>query len=371
MRTYRELFPAVRHHVYLNNAGVAPPSRRVGEAISRWVEDLTNHGLYHEGMWEEMADSVRARCAALIGASPGEITFVRNTSHGLGLFAEGLDWREGDEVAVSTQLEYPSNVYPWLHLATRGVKVREIEPVDGGVTPEAAARAIGPKTRVLAVSAVQYATGHRTDLEALGALARRHGVLLCVDAIQQIGVVPLDVKKAGVHFLSADSHKWMMGLPGVGFAYADASLLPHLRPSLVGWKSTTGAFNFDVARFELRQDAAKLEEGSPAYALIAGMGAAVDLLQEAGVDRIQTYVAGLLESASPALALRGCKLSPAPSQRAGILMVETPGDVMRAAAACAERAVRVSVRRGKLRVSPHLYNDEHDMRALVDALSAA
>lgn len=365
----RALFPACERHVYLNAAGVAPTSVRVRDAVGRWMNDLTLHGVHHEEDWEVLAERVRACTAALVGAEPAEIAFVRNTSHGLGLVAEGLDWRPGDEVAVATDLEYPSNVYPWLHLASRGVVVRTIHAVDDGVVPEALTAALTARTRLVSVSAVQYASGHRSDLEAIGAICRERGILLCVDGIQQVGAFPLDVKRAGIHFLAADSHKWMLGMPGSGFLFVDASALPRLRPSLVGWKSTTGAWNFDAAQFTLRQDAAKLEEGTPAYALLAGLGAAVDLLREVGVDRIAGHIRGWLLQAERDLVALGCRVGPTIADRAGILSVLPPGDPAMAAAACEEAGVRVSLRRGRLRVSPHVYSDDADRAVLVRVLA--
>src|SRR4051812_1075452 len=125
---YRELFPVCQEHVYLNHAGVAPTSTRVATRVRAWMDNLVHHGVFHEESWEALAEETRAATAKLVGAAPGEIAFVRNTSHGLGLVAEGLDWQAGDEVAVATAVEYPSNVYPWQHLASRGVVVRDIAP---------------------------------------------------------------------------------------------------------------------------------------------------------------------------------------------------------------------------------------------------
>jgi selenocysteine lyase/cysteine desulfurase len=366
----RALFPACANHVYLNAAGVAPTSLPVRDAVTRWIGDLVGHGVYHEEAWEALSEKVRAQTARLVGAEAREIAFVRNTSHGLGLVAEGLDWRAGDEVAVATEVEYPSNVYPWQHLASRGVSVRSIRAVDGGVVPDAVAEALGPRTRLVAVSAVQYASGHRTDLHALGALCRERGVLLCVDGIQQVGALPLDVRGAGIHFLTADSHKWMLGLPGIGFLFVDSAVLPRLRPSLVGWKSTTEAWNFDAPRFTLREDAAKLEEGTPAYAMLAGLGAAVDLLLGFGVARVATHVQAWLADAERELATLGCTVGPVPADRAGILTVAPPGDAAAAAAACEAAGVRVSLRRGRLRVAPHAYSDAADLAALLRVLAA-
>ncbi len=367
--SYRAQFPVLEEQLYLNHAGVAPTSLRAGEAVREWMDDLIHHGIKSERRWEARVERIRAQAARLLGASPEEIAFVRNTSHGLGLVAEGLDWKPGDEVAVATSLEYPSNVYPWLHLKDRGVTVRDIEARDGGVTPEAVAAALTPRTRLVAVSSVQFGTGYRTDLDALGALCERAGVLLCVDGIQSVGCVPVDVKKSRVHFLSADSHKWMLGISGIGILYVDKAVLPRVRPVLVGWRSTTDAWNFNRTHFELRAEAAKLEEGSHAYTGIFALGAAVDLLLEVGPAAIEAHIRELLVRAEAGLRGLGCEVGPTPEHRAGILTFLPPGAEPRALASyLAERNVSISLRRGRIRISPHFYTRPEEMDRLVEVV---
>lgn len=377
LERYRSEFPALAGQIYLNHASVAPASTRVRDAVVAWIDDLVGHGVLHEQTWEARAEAARYSAAKLIGSAKDEIAFVRNTSHGLGLVAEGLDWKTGDEVAVCTEVEYPSNVYPWLHLASRGVSVRPIAAVRGGVTPAAVAAALTPRTRLVAVSSVQYASGHRTDLEAIGSVCRERGVLLCVDGIQSVGAFPLDVKKAGIHFLSADSHKWMLGVNGSGFLYVDRDAGVHLRPVLVGWHSTTGAWDFDRARFELRADAQRFEEGSPSYLSVWALGEAIDLLLEVGVERVESRVTALLAQLDEGLTGLGCEVSPAAAERAGILtfVPPSPATATGVAAHLAANRVSVTVRRGRIRVSPHFYTTDEEMQTVVrlvgDALSSA
>ena len=367
--TYRQAFPACANRAYLNCAAVAPGSTRVRSAINAWLDDHVAQGSMASAHWWARVAEVRARVAELVGAAPEEIAFVKSTSHGLAMVAEGVDWRSGDEVAVASALEYPSNVYAWKHLADRGVGVREMRVVDGAVTPESVEEAIGPRTRLVAVSSVQFASGHRTDLDAIGRLCRDRDVLFVVDAIQQAGAFPIDVKASGIHAMAACSHKWMLGLLGIGFLYVDRELLPNLRPSLVGWHSVEDPFAFDGTRFDLRTDASRLEEAAPTFPMVYGLGAAVDMLLEAGVADTAAHITGLLDRAAGALEAIGCEVSPAPEHRAGILMIKPPSaDVDALAEACAERGIAVSVRRGRLRLSAHLYNNEDDIDALVDLL---
>jgi len=364
---YRAEFPVVEQQLYFNHAGVAPTSQRVARAVHEWTEDLLRHGVRHERGWEARTEDTRRLAARIIGASPEEIAFVRNTSHGLGLVAEGLDWRPGDEVAVAASIEYPSNVYPWLHLRDRGVVMREIAPREGGLTPEAVAAALTPRTRLVALSSVQFASGYRTDLEAIGALCERSGVLLCVDGIQSVGCLQVDVKKCRIHFLSADSHKWMIGISGIGFLYVDRDVLPRVRPVLVGWRSTTDAWNFNRSHFELRPDATKFEEGSHNYCGTYALGAALGLLLEVGMENVEARIRELLAHLDGELRALGCETGPSPEHRAGILTFLPPrGEVRALASYLSERNVSFSLRRGRIRISPHFYNQPEELDRLVE-----
>ncbi len=364
--SYRKEFPVCEHSVYLNHAGVSPTSKRVRDAVTAWMDRLVERGVLDEPMWEKEAEDCRARFANLIHASPDEITFVRNTSHGLALVAEGLDWRDGDRIAVATELEYPSNVYPWKHLAHRGVEVDPVEAVQGTVTARAIESVLQPKTRLVAVSSTQYATGAVTDLDAVGRLCRDRGLLFCVDGIQTLGALEMDVKKTGIHFLPADSHKWLLGMPGVGALFVDRDVIEQVRPVLVGWKSTTDAWNFDRAHFELLTDARKFEEGSPPYALIAGLNAAIGLLEEVGIPVVARRIEGLIDRLAEGLSQVGAEVGPLPEQRHHILTFTHPGcDGNELLHRLEEKGFVLSLRRGRLRVSPHFYNTEEEIDRLV------
>ena len=365
----RKLFPASEKHVYLNHAGVAPTSTRARDAAVAWLDGVVADGVLSEPTWEALTEKARASAASLVGADPSEIAFVRNTSHGLAMFAEGFDWKPGDEVAVATAVEYPSNVYPWQHLASRGVVVREIAAPRLGVEPEHVLAALTPRTRVVAASSAQYASGFVTDLDAVGAICRDRGIAFCVDGIQTVGARVTDVKRSHVSFLSADSHKWMLGLNGVGFAFVDRALLPRLRPVAVGWKSTKDAWNFDRALFELKDDASKLEEGSPAYVAIHAMGAAIDLLLEIGVARIEARIGVLLDRLVEGLLAEGASVGPERAHRAGIVTF-TPrgGDAAGLFEQLGRERVVASLRRGSIRISPHVTTLEEDIDHVLDVV---
>ena len=363
LRSFRDEFPVADRVVFLNHAGVAPTSTRVVKAVHEFMDSLAHLGRPSFDAWEDLARECREQFARLVGADPEEIAFVRNTSHGLSLLASGLNWRPGDRVAVAAPLEYPSNVYPWMDLARRGVVALDaVEADHGAVTVEAAARALRPATRVLATSSAQYATGAVADLDGLGALCRERGVLLCVDGIQTVGVLPIDVKKSGVHFLSADSHKWMLGMMGIGAVFVDRSLVEQVHPPLLGWRSTTEAFDFDRIHFELQDTAGRYEEGSLSYPLIAGFSAALALLEEAGIEAVAAHATELVDHLARRLESLGCTTEPAPEHRRHILVFRHPrAEPEQLLEGLADRGVIASLRRGGVRLSPHLYNTRAEM----------
>jgi len=330
------------------------------------MADLADHGISAESGWEESVERVRILAARLIGAQPGEVAFTRSTSHGLSLMAEGLSWREGDEVVICSEVEYPANVYTWQRLAHRGVVVRDLVPVDGGVSAAAVEAALTERTRVVAVSSVQFATGVRTDLEAIGGACRARGALLVVDGIQSVGAFPMDVERLGIAALSADSHKWMLGVPGLGILYVNRDLIEQVRPALVGWRSTADAWAFDGTRFELRGDAGRFEEGSLPHPLIDGLGASLELIESVGVDDIARHITALLARAEAGLVALGCHVTPPLAQRAGILLFTPPaGDAQRLVDALVADGFALSLRRDRIRVSPHMYNTEAEIDRLV------
>ena len=359
-------------HTFMNHAGVGPASRRVVSAVSSFMESLAHLGQVDFDEWEEIVDDCRERFARLVGAEPGEIALVRNTSHGLGLVAAGLDWRAGDRVAVASGVEYPSNVYPWLDLARRGiVALDEIEAEDGAVTVDAVARTIRAETRLVAVSAAQYGSGAITDLEALGSLCAQYGALLCVDGIQVVGALPLDVRRAGIHFLSADSHKWMLGISGTGAFYVSREVMDQLRPPILGWRSTSQAFDFDRVLLELAPTAQRYEEGSLPVPLIAGFSAALELLEELGVDRAEKIITERTTALARGLENLGCIVGPRPDVRKHIVTCRhdrvTPQALLDE---LGRRDVVASVRRGALRLSPHFYNSAEDVDVVLEAVGA-
>ncbi|MGH9453746.1 MAG: aminotransferase class V-fold PLP-dependent enzyme, partial [Terriglobia bacterium] len=282
---YRQEFPVTRSGIYLNHAAVSPVSCRARDAMMNLIEDVCCHGGDHWERWLDAYGAVRAKAASFLSAEPEQIAFIKNTSEGISLFANGLDWNAGDEV-VSIAPEFPANYYPWKHLERKGVRLRLVPERDGVVTVEDIAQAIGPHTRVVAVSFVQFLSGCRLDLVHLGKVCQDQGTLLFVDAIQGLGAFPVNVKKSKIAGLTADGHKWLMGPEGAGLLYVRPDLIERLQPSSVGWMSVKGSEDFSSRQLEWAEGARRFECGTLNTAGIYGLGAAIDLLLEVGVEAI-------------------------------------------------------------------------------------
>jgi selenocysteine lyase/cysteine desulfurase len=364
-------FPVTQSCVYLNHAAVSPLPRRVHEAMIGLLTDVHQFGSAHWNRWLEAYATVRRAAAQLLHAEPGEIAFCKNTSEGISLFANGLDWNPGDEV-VSIEGEFPANYYPWKRLEGKGVNLRLVKQEGGRVSLDAIAATITPRTRVLAVSFVQYLSGFRLNLEQLGALCADRGVLFFVDAIQGLGAFPLDVKRARIAGLAADGHKWLLGPEGSAIFFVGQDALERIRPTTVGWMSVRGWNDFSTRELVWREDARRFESGSLNTAGIYGLGAALDLLREVGVSNISERILALTARLRQGLRQRGYEIfGPALDEECSGIVSLHPRkrDAESLARLLASRGVQVAARGGKVRVSPHFYNAEQEIDRVLDELT--
>src|SRR3990172_2507974 len=370
--SYRREFPVTENYICLGHAGVAPVSLRVKKAVETFLSESVEGGAFHYPKWAQQIVDIRRSCAKRINAEPDEIAFVKSTSHGLSIVAEGLDWNAGDNLLIYER-EFPSNIYPWLNLRRKGVEVRIIPSRDGRIYIEDIERLIDSKTRLLSISSVQFSNGFRIDLKRVGELCQKKELLLCVDAIQSLGVIPMDVKEYHIDFLSADGHKWLLGPEGIGIFYCKKELVEKLNPPLIGWKSVQNEFDFDHAEFKLKADALRFEEGSMNLLGIFGLGAAIELLFEVGISNIENQVLALGELIIREAEKRGFAiLTPkAREERGGIITFSGNCDPVKMRDALREKSIMVNVRGGGLRVSPHFYNTAEEISTFFEALDDA
>lgn len=368
----RRLFPVTRNATYLNHAAVGPLSVRAYEAMERHARDQRDFGAVHWREWYAEHDRLRAAAGKLINAEANEIAILKNTTEGLAFVAEGLRWESGDNV-VTTALEFPSNYVPWKVLESRGVECRVIQAPDGTFTADAVAAAIDGRTRIVSLSSVAFHNGFAADLDAIGDLCAAHGVLFCVDAIQSLGVLPMDVKRSKISFLAADGHKWLCGPEGAAIFYAAAEHRDKLRVIENGWTNIDRKKgSYLSAPTDLLPDSRRFEGGSLNTNGIYGLRAAIDLLLEIGIETIQAEVIRLANRLAVGLESIGFRIGSPRPIRSGIVgaiptlvdtreLIRLHGDLDREGIICAPRE-------GMLRFSPHFYNDDEELDRVVDAL---
>jgi selenocysteine lyase/cysteine desulfurase len=370
--------PIRERMVFLNHAGVAPISARAAAALSQYAEHAAHHAYIGAG-WHKHLKTIKQRAAELINARGGhEIAFIPNTSTGIAQVADGLDLQPGDNVII-TNVEYPANRYPWENLKHRGVEVREIaQQPDGRIDVEDVCNAINDRTKVVSISHVQYASGHRIDPRPIAETVHRAGGYLCLDAIQSVGLMPVDVQAWGVDFLAADGHKWMLGPEGAGIFYCREDLIPNIQPAVVGWMNMVDAHNFGQYRFEFRPDARRFEPGSYNVPGLLALGASIELLLEVGLETVWQRVEAVTAHLCDGLERKGYRIfSPrdAADERSAIVIFE-PGEAQkevnldRLVSQLAQQDIHIVTRNGRLRASPHFYNTPEQMDALIEALPA-
>lgn len=373
---FRELFPIADRGVFLDHAGVAPISTQVRSAVRRFLDEAVEEAPQRAPYWALRIEEVRGACGRLVGAPPERVAFVKNTSEALSFVAGGLPWRRGDVVLLGDR-EFPSNVYPWWALASRGVESRFVEPGPEGIDADAVERALDRRVRVVALSAVSYGAGDRLDLGSIGRLCRERGVLFVVDGAQAVGALAMDLEADAFDCVAADGHKWLCAPEGAGFAAFSERLLGELEPIEIGWKSVrSGEASFYPYDLTLRTDAAKLEAGSLNAMAIHGLGAAAELALEVGLERIERRLGALTDLLSRELRSRGRWLhgrrgSGSGAAGAGIVTFTPRGDAERVRQELWARGVVTRVRFGGLRLAPHYYQDERDMARFLSAYDEA
>jgi len=367
----RTEFPATRRWAFLDHAAVAPLTARARDALAEWAADLADNGVASEPHWLKRIEEVRGLAGRLLGCDPLDVAFVKNTSEGVGIVAEGFPWRPGDNVVLAEE-EYPANVYPWLNLAGRGVEVRRVPSRGSRILLDDLRAALDGRTRVVSLSWVEFSSGFRNDLAAVGSLCRERGIHFFVDGIQGLGVLPLDVRALPVDFLSADGHKWLLGPEGLGVFYARRELVGLLHPVGVGWNSVVGSFDFSQIDFTLKPHAGRWESGTLNVGGVHAFGASLGLLLRLGIPAVSARVLELTDYLCERARRAGLEVfsSRAPGERSGIVSLVVPGaDAKALARRCRGEGIVVSARAGRVRVSPHCYNTPEEIDRAVAALA--
>lgn len=372
-----DAFPVLKKWDFFNHAGVCPLPKGAADALRGYAQQAET-GAYLAGNWYADIEKLRHTAAAMINAYPGEIAFVKNTSEGISIVANGIDWQWGDRI-VTTAVEYPANVYPWMEQArNRGCKLILVpEETDANGARHVPVERIieeasDPKTKLVTLSHVEFASGQRHDLTKIGEFCRSEGKLFCVDAIQSVGVLPVDVQAMKIDFLSADGHKWLLGPEGAGIFYCRTELIERTRPIMVGWMNVIDAQNYGSYNYTLRADAGRFECGTYNIPGLLGFKASVDLLHSLRTGAVAQRLRELTDQLIDGLQRKGYQiLSPRDKwQWSGIVCFASQKHNHEQIVTMLRKQFRteIALREGRLRVSPHFYNTEEQMDLLVERL---
>lgn len=368
----RSEFPVKEQYAFLNHAGVAPIPVSTQAAISEFARDAAEEGPVNYTAWLHGMSTTRSLAGQMLNCEPDDICFVKNTTHGILIVANSINWQAGDNV-VGLAHEFPANIHPWRSLSEKGVEFRLVEErPDYTFSVDDIAARIDSRTRLLTVSWVEYSTGFRNDIAALSQLCQKKGIMFCVDAIQGLGILPIDLQSLHVDFLMADGHKWLLAPEGAGILYVRRERIAEMNTSMCGWCGLKNPQDYDNYDQPYKPNARRFEEGSHNLMTIIALGASLRLLLDAGNEAVQSRIRDLTDYLITRLPAKGYSvITPSDfERRAGIVSCRKEGiePMPLAISLLREKKVVIAARRGFLRVSPHFYNDEDELDRLISAL---
>ncbi len=368
---YRFLFPITEHYVFMDHASVSPVPAPTRDAMAEMLDGVARHGRLKFPEWEQMVATTRAAAAALMNAKPEQIAFLRNTSEGLSVIANGFPWQKGDKI-ISTAVEFPANIYPWQRVCEAyGVELKLQQENNGHIDTDELLSQVDDRTRLVTVSWVQFSTGQRLDIRRIGKFCRERGILFVVDAVQGLGALQMDVQRDFVDAVAGSAHKYLLGPKGVGLLYMSDFALELVRPTTIGWTAVNGYNDYRVHPLDFREGARRFEGGTLNEVGICGLGKTLELILKVGPPLIEQHVLSLRDYLSEGLEKRGyCVISPQqPGETSAILVCRHEGHPAEEVCALLDsKQILISARLGGLRISPHFYNTREEADALMDAL---
>lgn len=363
---YAHQFPVRDHLVYLNHAAVAPLCRPAAEAMQWLADDCMTWGSTHYDKWLACYDGLRAAASRLVNCDPSEIALMKNTSEGIATIAMGLDWKPGDRI-VAFREEFPANYFPWKRLEEKGVAVTWLSVTDSLDRIDEACRG----ARLLSISFVQFLSGYRAPVQAIGEICQRNHCIYIVDAIQGLGAFPIDVRTCHIDALAADGHKWMLGPEGCAILYISRELQDHVEPVEFGWTNVAGYNDYASRDMALRQDAGRYEPGTLNTIGCFGLRASIELLLEVGVGEIAPVVQNLGDRIAAGVRALGCEIlgERTPETAAGIVSFRKQGLTDREIVHRLRAAgISAAPRAGWVRTSPHFYISPREIDRFLEAL---
>lgn len=366
----RNFFPYLKSgKIYMNHAAISPLSQPVVDALNSYIYQRSETEIENYFSFQKIVLDTKKKLADMINTEPERLAFVDNTSNGLNILAQGVSWEKGDRVILN-DLEFPSNIYPFLNLRSQGVEIDIVKSHGGRVTFEDIEKAITGKTRLVSISHVQFLTGYRADLEKIGELCRSRGIIFCVDSIQALGAIREDVKKMKIDFLASGTQKWLMSLQGLSFIYISEELQNSLSPKYVGWTSVKDAWNLLDYDLNLRDTAERFQNGTVSAIGIAALNATLNLMLRFGYNVIEETIldnTGYFNSKLQSIGITPFMLGAERPELSGIVSFrsEKAAEIFES---LKQRDIIAAVREDVVRFSPHYYNTREEIDQVSEVL---
>lgn len=366
----RKHFPVTKNHIYFNHASISPMPIEVVEAIREFNEDIMHHGNMHERRWIRQVEKTREMYARLINAEPDEIAFIKSTSQAISIICRGMKFRKGEKI-LTADVEFPANIYPWMAMVPKGVEIKFVGAKDGRIDPEEIEKSIDAKTKIIALSLVEYGSGFRNYVEEIGEICKKKGIFFYLDGIQGVGAIPVDVKRFNVDFMSVAASKWLSGPQGVAILYVRKEIIGEIDYEEISWRSVIEEESRKNFKAERIGSARRFEGDNANFAGIIGLGAALRLRESIGNNNIYRLLEKNVDLIFEELKRRKYLIyGPVNrSERAGIISVLHPDysceDLLRRLLA---ENIIVSIRNHHLRISPHFYQTEDEIEFLFEVL---
>ncbi|MCC5940215.1 MAG: aminotransferase class V-fold PLP-dependent enzyme [Balneolaceae bacterium] len=372
---YRANFPHTETgHIYLNHAAISPLSRDIADTLQNYYMDRSSGSIENFEAWMQTVDETRNLIARLIHTDyPERITFMSNTSDAISAVAEGLTWKEGDEIILNS-MEFPSNVQPFRILERFGVKLIYLHPDDQGrILPEQIETAITENTRLVSISAVQYLNGFRADLQSIGEICKKHDLLFVVDGIQALGAVDINVTSCGIDALATGAHKWLMAPMGTGFLFISEKMEAQLSPAKTGWLSVEVPWDLTNFNQPWLPVSKHLETGTLNISGILGLNRSLKNFFAIGMETVENEIGSLIQLATERLRDEPSVKIITPSdstERAGIITflvngMDSPDDFVNS---LKSNDITISAREGYIRISPHYYNTAEEIQTVLNLI---
>jgi cysteine desulfurase/selenocysteine lyase len=368
----RALFPATKNYVYLNSAAVAPLPTVAVEAVNKQLRDVSENGSVNYADWIATKNRARETVAAMLKVRAKQIAFMRNTSDGFATVANGLAWKTGDNI-VTFEREFPANFYAWRRIRDAfGVEMRLCPERNGRIDTDEFINLIDGNTRLVSISAVQFASGFRADLQRIGEAARAVDALFAVDIIQAFGTTPFDLEAQFIDVAAGASHKWLCSPEGCGILYLSDRARERIEPTLVGWISVNDAWNFEDYEQEFKPNALAWESGTGNSSLFYGLEQSAKLLSDAGAERIENYLENLTDYLCELIAGKNYEIisSRAKGEKSQIVCLRNTDGLTsnEVANRLQKENIIVSPRGDRVRIAPHFFNNREDIECLAENL---